>query len=649
MPALVACVLTVMLATAASASAAVRYAAPGASGPSPCLRSDPCPLYVAIAEQAPHDERAESGDEAILLPGVYKGVGDLGPTEQLNIILGITVRGSGVASTTIEPEGQAALVGDEPGDVLSDLRIRSDGPLEALTIGQGTAERVISEIWTARGIACTMRFRAVLVDSACISHGAKGAGVGQRTSEFGTPSDTRTISNVTAIGAGPESAGLLFDIEDHEVFTFVDDTIAEGTAVDVEARGGDAGGGSAIALENSDYDTTNAVGHDEGEAEVTPAGSGTNITAEPLLAADQIHELPTSPTVDAGAPDTHSGAHDVFGAARSVGAAPDIGADELLGTTATALECPAGGVLLGEESSCLVRVTAADGSALSGGVELVDPTSGARTACQLEGASSGSASCAARFQAATVGPTMALRAEYTGDQTHAASSGEAEVALALVPTRTEVSCNASVLPSYGSMVCAATVADESGTFTPTGTVLLSGERNIRPEREACTLHQVEPGRAICALVLSSFVPVPVEATAVETGGSIADGVRAEYGGDAGHLPSAGGPFAFTIQWSSGGGLDRSSPNSRPAPATALRHHPPHRTRSRQVSFAFGSGDATAHFRCRVDRAAFRPCTSPYRIRVRPGHHVFEVEAVSRKGVVDPTPARFAWTVVGRAR
>src|SRR6201999_2052378 len=100
--------------------------------------------------------------------------------------------------------------------------------------------------------------------------------------------------------------------------------IAEGTLGDVHVTG--VGSASAtVSLGHSEFDSATAVGS---HASVTSPFVDANVTAPPLLAADGYHELPGSPTIDAGATDAESGSLDVDGAARVANGNADIGADE---------------------------------------------------------------------------------------------------------------------------------------------------------------------------------------------------------------------------------------------------------------------------------------------------------------------------------
>jgi len=84
------------------------------------------------------------------------------------------------------------------------------------------------------------------------------------------------------------------------------------------------------------------------------------------------------------------------------------------------------------------------------------------------------------------------------------------------------------------------------------------------------------------------------------------------------------------------------------PDTVLGSHPAKKikTTKKQVKakFKFSSPTAGATFKCKLDKAAFAPCTSPKTYKVKPGKHKFSVEAVSG-GIIDPSPATFNFKVL----
>jgi Ca2+-binding RTX toxin-like protein len=89
---------------------------------------------------------------------------------------------------------------------------------------------------------------------------------------------------------------------------------------------------------------------------------------------------------------------------------------------------------------------------------------------------------------------------------------------------------------------------------------------------------------------------------------------------------------------------RARPRDRTPPRTAILRKPGRvlltRSRLRRVAFAFASNESGSTFRCKLDRAPFRPCRSPRAYRLRPGPHAFRVFAVDRAGNRDGSPALF---------
>lgn len=91
-----------------------------------------------------------------------------------------------------------------------------------------------------------------------------------------------------------------------------------------------------------------------------------------------------------------------------------------------------------------------------------------------------------------------------------------------------------------------------------------------------------------------------------------------------------------------------SPVPIPVPNTKIGARPGAKVTTRKararVRFSFSSDVAGATFQCKLDKGAYRACTSPRSYRVKPGRHTFSVRAVGPGGV-DPTPATFRFRVV----
>jgi hypothetical protein len=87
-----------------------------------------------------------------------------------------------------------------------------------------------------------------------------------------------------------------------------------------------------------------------------------------------------------------------------------------------------------------------------------------------------------------------------------------------------------------------------------------------------------------------------------------------------------------------------------APLVKITFGPAAKTRVKRPVFRFtdASGQPGTRFRCKLDRAAWRACSSPKRLKpLRGGRHVFKVEAVNAVGVPAERPARRAFKVVAR--
>jgi hypothetical protein len=84
------------------------------------------------------------------------------------------------------------------------------------------------------------------------------------------------------------------------------------------------------------------------------------------------------------------------------------------------------------------------------------------------------------------------------------------------------------------------------------------------------------------------------------------------------------------------------------PDTRLELHPAKRVRRKRAKFAFTATDATATFECELDGGGFKPCSSPAKVKVGRGRHVFEVRAVNAAGP-DDTPATWRWKVKKKKR
>lgn len=79
------------------------------------------------------------------------------------------------------------------------------------------------------------------------------------------------------------------------------------------------------------------------------------------------------------------------------------------------------------------------------------------------------------------------------------------------------------------------------------------------------------------------------------------------------------------------------------PETAITKHPAPVTRSAASYFEFGSTQATATYKCKLDGGEYLECRSPSLFTVGAGAHTFSIYAESEEGA-DPTPESHTWTV-----
>lgn len=76
------------------------------------------------------------------------------------------------------------------------------------------------------------------------------------------------------------------------------------------------------------------------------------------------------------------------------------------------------------------------------------------------------------------------------------------------------------------------------------------------------------------------------------------------------------------------------------------------TLSGSITLTFGGADAVGvvGFQCRLDGAAYAPCTSPVGYpALAIGKHTFQVRALDAAGNIDPSPASFTWAVATPAQ
>jgi hypothetical protein len=89
---------------------------------------------------------------------------------------------------------------------------------------------------------------------------------------------------------------------------------------------------------------------------------------------------------------------------------------------------------------------------------------------------------------------------------------------------------------------------------------------------------------------------------------------------------------------------------RTAPETKIKSGPKAKVkvkghRKAGVIFAFESSEAGSSFQCKLDKAQFAPCSTPFKAQLKVASHIFQVRAIDAAGNVDPTPATRTVNVV----
>lgn len=302
-----------------SAVAAQRYAAPGGVTSGSCPQAAPCRIDRAV-------NLAEAGDEVLVAPGDY----DVTATP-LSTSQGLTVRAADSSSppylTSDSASSSTLVLGDQ--SAVRDLILEYTGgdARHALAVGMGTRiERVFA---SSNGTSAIFGRSLFVSDTAAFASGVSGSAL------YAYGYGETIVSNATLIGTGPNSFGLALRAPSSSLaLGYVQNTIARGEGSDLSVSTDGAGSQSQLHVDYSNFrpDNTSTFGpgintydlgsHNQDGNAVAPLFEGTS--------ALDVHQLSSSPTVDAGTVAPSMGSLDIDGDPRILGAAPDIGADELV-------------------------------------------------------------------------------------------------------------------------------------------------------------------------------------------------------------------------------------------------------------------------------------------------------------------------------
>lgn len=297
------------LAAPAAGQAAVRYVSTTGSG-TDCSVPLPCDLKEGVTN-------AKNLDHVQLDPGDYKVNGELHSTHS------ITVEGEGGIPRILfaGPGAQLDLV---PGSNVRYLDIQ--GTVRALTLPDGVVEGSVLRGSGSGDAVAVLGGKSSVVNSAIFASGTSATGALVQAN--GT-TESALFDNVTVQAPGSSATAIEAKATGATGGAFISmrNTIARGGGLGLQAVTNNGGAEADVTAYASNFPSSVATGS---KATVTAAGADKNQTAAPLLAADGIHELKGSPTVDHGIYDYISEPRDFDSQARRQGAGTDIGADELV-------------------------------------------------------------------------------------------------------------------------------------------------------------------------------------------------------------------------------------------------------------------------------------------------------------------------------
>ena len=310
------------LASATTASAATRFAAPSGTGAAPCAQTDPCTLTVAVAAAGAVDEvRVLPGNHTLAAtlqitqsdlvvqgePGATKPtITYSGPTNAHGIQLfgsAVNVHFNDVAITGNTAPGSYLLTISNGGNAAFDrVTLHNTGGGAAL-VGAVDLRNSVVTAATAGGVAAEVE--GTIIGSTIIAD---------------TDPGSRAIDMDTNSFFGPGNRSLT-----------VINSIVRGGNLDISLTG-EILSGVTLTIDYSAYGGTTKI---SAGAFVTLNEGLHNVAASPLLVGltggTNIHQLAGSPTIDAGDPAVVAASTgDIDGQPRVFGSAPDIGADEFI-------------------------------------------------------------------------------------------------------------------------------------------------------------------------------------------------------------------------------------------------------------------------------------------------------------------------------
>jgi hypothetical protein len=336
-----------LLLLAPSASHAVRYASPIGGVGDPCTDVAPCEIHTAI-ESAPMGEtvilKSTGADYNVGNDDISAGVnsmtirGEPGQPRPTIVSNGVPITTLGIFGTNsllehvrIDATGSGALlmVEGSDGTIVRDVYLESDSHSVALIQSDSILERAEVRAMPPSAAGLDLRGGALLRDSFVWSSGIAG-GVAVNTG-----SGISEVRNATIVAAGSSADGF----RTNQTFGAPQNVSIVNTIIDAADRDIDLvdSGTGVISYTISNSNLNPAEVHDvPPDTVATLVPPNQDSTATPALLSNPLmgdfHQMAGSPTRDAGVVDASTGPTDFDGEPRCMGAAPDIGADELTET-----------------------------------------------------------------------------------------------------------------------------------------------------------------------------------------------------------------------------------------------------------------------------------------------------------------------------
>jgi Ca2+-binding RTX toxin-like protein len=296
----------------ATATATPRYVTPGGATSGDCTPPPTPDFWATCAFEYAVESVSVDGDEVIVAPGDYPLTGVVFESHSVDIH---GTQGQDRPRLMFSSGGNLRFVDNDA----RARRLEIHGELR-LDGGRNLGEDLIVR-GTSRGVSTKFATDTIVRDSVITASDPNGAAV--FANEHGTPQ----LRNVTAIATGENSAGVAVSATPNDTSLTAKNVIARGGASDLSVTDCNGCGDQAtLTVSHSNY----RAGKVSGDGTFRDQG-GNQTDTEPVFAnaaGGDYHQLPTSPTIDAGTADGLIGSFDIDGEARILGSAPDIGADE---------------------------------------------------------------------------------------------------------------------------------------------------------------------------------------------------------------------------------------------------------------------------------------------------------------------------------